>query len=45
VTDPSNQDPSVEITRRFNRRLAEGSLSTIFPAGDGTAIAVLRPMP
>ncbi len=43
VSEPSNQDPSVEITRRFNQRLADGFLSTIFPAGDGTAIAVLRP--
>ena len=43
VTDPSSPDRSVEITRRFNRRLAEGFLSTIFPAGDGTAIAVIRP--
>ena len=43
VTEPSNHETSVEITRQFNRRLAEGYLSTIFPAGDGTALAVIRP--
>lgn len=43
VGDPSNHDPSLEITRQFNRRLAERHLSSIFPAGDGTALAVLQP--
>jgi len=43
VVEPANQETSVQITRSFNQRLANGFLSTIFPAGDGTAIAIVRP--
>jgi len=43
VVEPANQETSVQITRSFNQRLANGFLSTIFPAGDGTAIAIIRP--
>lgn len=42
VVEPANQETSVQITRSFNQRLATDFLSTIFPAGDGTAIAVMR---
>lgn len=44
ILDPDNLDPAVVATRQFNRRVAEDLrlLSTIFPAGDGMTIAVLR---
>ena len=42
IVDLRNQDPSTEAIRSFNHRLATESrlISTIFPAGDGMAIAV-----
>jgi caffeoyl-CoA O-methyltransferase len=43
VSEPASDDPSVEVTRQFNQRLARSHLSTIYPAGDGTALAVIRP--
>lgn len=44
IADPNNREPDVERIRAFNRRLAEDPrlIATIFPAGDGTAVAVLR---
>lgn len=43
LVDPTNTDPDVEIMRRFNQRLAEDPrlTATIFPAGDGIAVAVM----
>jgi caffeoyl-CoA O-methyltransferase len=44
ILDPDNRDSAVVATREFNRRVAEDPrlLATIFPAGDGMTIAVLR---
>lgn len=44
LTDTHDTDPRVVATREFLSRLAADSrvLSTIFPAGDGMAIGVLR---
>jgi caffeoyl-CoA O-methyltransferase len=44
IVDPKNEDPGTDVIRRFNQRLATEPrlISTIFPAGDGMAIAVLR---
>jgi predicted O-methyltransferase YrrM len=44
LVDTHNTDQRVVATREFNRRLAADDrlLSTIFPAGDGMAIGVLR---
>ncbi|MEE9216870.1 MAG: O-methyltransferase [Anaerolineales bacterium] len=44
IVDPSNSDPGLAAIRLFNERLASDDrfVSTIFPAGDGTAVAVLR---
>jgi len=44
IGDPSDDDPAIASTRSFNERLASDDrfISTIFPAGDGTAVAVLR---
>ncbi|MGA9532518.1 MAG: O-methyltransferase [Anaerolineales bacterium] len=43
VVDPDSDEESVQVIRRFNQRLAdeERVAATIFPAGDGIAIAVL----
>lgn len=43
LVDATNTDPHVEIMRRFNQRLAEDPrlTATIFPAGDGIAVAVI----
>jgi caffeoyl-CoA O-methyltransferase len=45
VVDPTNQEPRTEVMRAFNQRLADDPrlISTIFPAGDGMAVAVWRP--
>jgi caffeoyl-CoA O-methyltransferase len=45
IVDPKNDDPGTDAIRRFNQRLATEPrlISTIFPAGDGMAVAVLRP--
>lgn len=45
VVDPNNQEQRTEVMRAFNQRLVDDPrlFSTIFPAGDGMAIAVLRP--
>jgi predicted O-methyltransferase YrrM len=42
VVDESVNDPSIETTRKFNRRAAGDprTLSVIYPAGDGTLVAV-----
>jgi predicted O-methyltransferase YrrM len=42
IVDLKNIDPSTEAIRSFNHRLATESrlISTVFPAGDGMAIAV-----
>ncbi len=44
IVDSKNKDPSIEAVRMFNHRLATEPrlISTIFPAGDGMAIAVMR---
>ncbi len=44
LVDPTNTDPDVEIMRRFNRRLSEDPrlTATIFPAGDGIAVAAMN---
>jgi caffeoyl-CoA O-methyltransferase len=44
ILDPDNRDSAVLATREFNRLVAEDPrlLATIFPAGDGMTIAVLR---
>lgn len=44
VADPDNREAGVEAMRTFNRAFAESPrlLSTVFPAGDGMAIGVLR---
>ena len=44
ILDPDNRDSAVTATRDFNRRVAEDPrlMATIFPAGDGMTIAVLR---
>jgi caffeoyl-CoA O-methyltransferase len=45
VVDPGNKEARTRVMRAFNQRLADDPrlLSTIFPAGDGMAVAVLRP--
>ena len=45
VADPDTSDAAVLAMQSFNQRLAEAEslISTIFPAGDGTAIAVRKP--
>ena len=45
ITDPNNHENRTEIMRSFNQRLANEPrlIAHIFPAGDGMAIAVLRP--
>lgn len=45
IVDSKNQEPTTEIMRGFNRRLAESEelISHVFLAGDGLAIAVVRP--
>lgn len=44
VADPDNREAGVEAMRDFNRAFAESPrlLATVFPAGDGMAIGVLR---
>lgn len=44
VADPGVTADALEISREFNRRLASEPrlISGIFPAGDGTAFAILR---
>jgi caffeoyl-CoA O-methyltransferase len=44
IIDSKDKSPSTEAIRSFNHRLATESrlISTIFPAGDGMAIAVMR---
>jgi caffeoyl-CoA O-methyltransferase len=44
IVDTKDKDPGTEAIRSFNHRLATESrmISTIFPAGDGMAIAVMR---
>jgi caffeoyl-CoA O-methyltransferase len=45
VADPSLEEDGLPESRTFNTRLATDGrfISTVFPAGDGTAIGVLRP--
>ncbi len=45
IVDTTDQEPTTVIMRGFNRRLAESRqlISHVFPAGDGLAIAVVRP--
>ena len=47
IIDLKDKNPSTEAIRSFNHRLATESrlISTIFPAGDGMAIAVMRSQP
>jgi len=44
IAESTDRDPRVIATRNFNARLANDDrfVSTVFPAGDGTAVAVLR---
>jgi caffeoyl-CoA O-methyltransferase len=44
ILDRASEDPGVRGMREFNAQLAKhpNLFSTIFPAGDGTAIAVMR---
>jgi caffeoyl-CoA O-methyltransferase len=44
IVDSDDSDPRAVATRNFNDRLASDDrfISTIFPAGDGIALAVLR---
>ena len=44
IVDSNDSDPRAVATRSFNERLAsdERFISTIFPAGDGIALGVLR---
>ena len=44
IVDSSDPDPRVTATRTFNERIANDDryISIVFPAGDGTAVAVLR---
>ena len=44
VTEDDHDDPSVGVVAEFNRRLSNEKrfIPTLFPAGDGTAVAVLR---
>ncbi|MFQ5922236.1 MAG: O-methyltransferase [Anaerolineales bacterium] len=44
IVDSADRDPRVVAMRRFNERLADDDhfISAVFPAGDGTAVAVLR---
>ncbi len=44
LLDDEDQDDRVTVIRRFNQRLADDPdvLATIFPAGDGTTLAVKR---
>jgi caffeoyl-CoA O-methyltransferase len=44
ILDLHDRDSAVLATREFNQRVAEDPrlLATIFPAGDGMTIAVLR---
>ncbi|GMR10592.1 MAG: class I SAM-dependent methyltransferase [Anaerolineae bacterium] len=44
IDDSSDSDPGVAALRLFNERLANDDhfISTVFPAGDGTAVGVLR---
>jgi caffeoyl-CoA O-methyltransferase len=43
IVDPDNHERSIKVIREFNQRLADepNVAATIFPAGDGMAIAVL----
>lgn len=45
ILDPETDDPRVQITQRFNQRLAHDPrlISCVFPGGDGIALAVTRP--
>ncbi|MCZ6530427.1 MAG: O-methyltransferase [Chloroflexi bacterium] len=44
IVDSADRDPRAVAVRRFNERLADDErfISVVFPAGDGTAVAVLR---
>lgn len=44
VVDPDITADALEISREFNRRLANDPrlIASVFPAGDGTAFAILR---
>jgi caffeoyl-CoA O-methyltransferase len=44
IVDSADRDPRAVAMRRFNERLADDErfISVVFPAGDGTAVAVLR---
>ena len=44
IVESSDSDPRVAAMQLFNERLASDDrfISTIFPAGDGTTVAVLR---
>ncbi len=44
VADPENHEDTVDVVRDFNARLAGDPrlIASVFPAGDGTAFAVLR---
>lgn len=44
IADSADHDPRAIATRIFNERLANDDrfISAVFPAGDGTAVAVLR---
>lgn len=44
VADPENREAGVDVMRAFNRAFANSSrlLATVYPAGDGMAIGVLR---
>lgn len=45
VLAPDGSDPRVDATRRFNQRLASDPrlIASVYPGGDGIALAVLRP--
>jgi caffeoyl-CoA O-methyltransferase len=44
IIDAADNDPAIVATRSFNERLASDDrfISTVYPAGDGIALAVLR---
>ncbi len=44
IVDSADRDPRAVAMRRFNERLADDDhfISVVFPAGDGTVVAVLR---
>jgi caffeoyl-CoA O-methyltransferase len=46
IVEPGTDDPRVAATQRFNQLLAQhpGLIASVYPGGDGIALAVFRPV-